>query len=105
MVKTQIPMRLQQGTIQLRAETPAIVPYSQYLVQMDEELLVGAPLVGALFGPNRSKTRPIEGPGAGTLPLRRRNFGSGYNSDREVSAVSVQEEGPRRWVSFRKKLL
>ena len=26
---------------------------------------VGAPLVGALFGPNRSKTRPVEGPGGG----------------------------------------
>ena len=29
----------------------------------------------------------------------------GDSSDREVLAVSVQEEGPRRWASSREKLL
>ena len=45
---------------------------------MDKEFSVGAPLVGALFGPKRSKTGPDEESAAGKPPLRRRNFGSGY---------------------------
>ena len=47
-------------------------------MQIAKEYWVGAPLVGALFGPKQIKTGPDEEPAAVEPPLRQRIFGSGY---------------------------